>query len=153
MIADTLDNLKGAVYPEAFRKAFDFLRTLSPGAADGKYPIDGDRIYAMVQSGTTAGPRADKLEVHRKFIDIQYLFFGNETLVWAPLEGLDVQTPYDEGKDYEFLLAPENVSRIELLPGTFAVFFPGDAHFGKLSGNGGDTPFRKVVVKIDVSLL
>lgn len=153
MIADTLDNLKGAIYPEAFRKAFDYLKTLSPGVADGRYPIDGDRIYASVQSGTTVGTRADKLEIHRKYIDIQYLFFGNETLVWAPMEGLDVQTPYDEEKDYAFLRAPENVSRIELLPGTFAVFFPGDAHFGKLSGPEGDTPFRKVVVKIDASLI
>lgn len=153
MIADTLDNLKGAVYPEAFRKAFDFLRTLSPGAADGKYPIDGDRIYASIQSGTTQGAKADKLEVHRKYIDIQYLFFGSETLVWAPAEGLDVLTPFDEAKDCEFLRAPENISRIELLPGAFAVFFPGDAHFGKLSGPAGDNPFRKVVVKVDASLI
>lgn len=153
MIADTLDSLNGAIYPEAFRKAFDYLKTLSPGVADGRYDIDGDRIYAMVQSGTTVGPEADKLEIHRKYIDIQYLFFGNETLIWAPMGGLAVHTPYDEEKDYAFLQVPEKVSRIELLPGTFAVFFPGDAHFGKLSGPGGDTPFRKVVVKIDVSLI
>ena len=153
MIADTLDNLKGAVYPEAFRKAFDFLKTLSPDAADGKYPIDGDRIYASIQSGTTCGTKPDKLEIHRKYIDIQYLCSGNETLVWAPMKGLDVHTPFSEEKDCEFLHAPENVSRIELLPGTFAVFFPGDAHFGKLSGPKGDTPFRKVVVKIDAALI
>lgn len=153
MIADTLENRKGAVYPEAFRKAFDFLETLSPDAADGRYPIDGDRIYAMIQSGTTEGHDADKLEIHRKYIDIQYLCSGNETLVWAPMEGLAVHTPFDETKDCAFLHIPENVSRIELLPGTFAVFFPGDAHFGKLSGPKGDTPFRKVVVKIDASLI
>ena len=153
MIADTLDNLKGAVYPEAFRKAFDFLKTLSPGVADGRYPIDGDRIYASVMSGTTVGTRAEKLEIHRKYIDIQYLFFGNETLVWAPMEGLDACAPFNEEKDCGFLHAPENVSRIALLPGTFAIFFPGDAHFGKLSGPEGDTPVRKVVVKIDSSLI
>ena len=153
MIADTLDNLKGALYPESFRKAFDFLKKLSPDAADGKYPIDGDRIYAMIQSGTTRGPAADKLEIHRKFIDIQYLFSGNETLVWAPMEGLDVHVPFDVEKDCGFLHAPETVSRLELRPGMFAVFFPGDAHNGKLSGSKGDAPFRKVVVKIDASLV
>ena len=153
MIADSLDSLKGAIYPEAFRKAFDFLRTLSPGAADGRYDIDGERIYAMIQSGTTETSQTEILEVHRKYIDIQYLFFGNETLVWAPMEGLDVHTPYDETKDYAFLHAPGTLTHIDLLPGTFAVFFPGDAHFGKLSGPEGDMPFRKVVVKIDASQL
>ena len=153
MIADTLDSLKGALYPEAFRKAFDFLKNLPPDAADGTYPIDGKKIYAMVQSGTTGGTEADKLEIHRKFIDIQYLISGRETLVWAPMRGLAVHTPYDEEKDYSFLIPPGNVSRLDLSPGTFAVFFPGDAHFGKLSGPAGDTAFRKVVVKIDASLI
>lgn len=153
MIADDLDNLKGALYPEAFRKAFDFLKNLPPDAADGTYPIDGEKIYAMVQSGTTSGTEADKLEIHRKFIDIQYLISGRETLVWAPMKGLDVHTPYNGEKDFCFLHPAGNVSRLELLPGNFAVFFPGDAHNGKLSGPAGDTPFRKVVVKIDASLI
>lgn len=153
MIADTLDSLKGALYPEAFRKAFDFLKNLPPDAADGTYPIDGKKIYAMVQSGTTCGTEADKLEIHRKFIDIQYLISGRETLVWAPMKGLDVHTPYNGEKDFCFLLPPGNVSRLDLLPGAFAVFFPGDAHNGKLSGPAGDTAFRKVVVKIDASLI
>ena len=153
MIADTLDSLKGAIYPEAFRKVFDFLKKLPSDAADGTYPIDGKKIYAMVQSGTTVGTEADKLEIHRKFIDIQYLLSGRETLIWAPMKGLAVHTPYDEEKDYSFLIPPESVSRLDLCPGAFAVFFPGDAHFGKLSGPKGDAAFRKVVVKIDVSLI
>ena len=153
MILDSLDNLKRGCWPPVFRKAFDFLKTLPPDAADGTIEIQGRGIYASIQSGITAGTMPDKLELHRKYIDIQYLCSGTETLAWAPEEDLEVIHPYEEDKDYSFVRAPADTALFSVKPGFFAVFFPGDAHSGRLSGANGDAPFRKVVIKVAVDLL
>ncbi len=154
MIANLLKD-RCSCMPEAFRKAMDYLETVSADTPDGTYEIDGKRIFAMVQSGVTLGRTPEKMELHRKYIDIQYVFQGTEALAWAPAtEDLEVIAPYDEEKDYLFVKTPRIFSMLELHAGAYAVFMPADAHYGKLaSAAEGAMPIRKVVVKIDVSLL
>lgn len=53
----------------------------------GRYEIDGDDIYAMIQKQTTAAPENKKAESHYKYIDIQYLICGEEMQGVAPLPG------------------------------------------------------------------
>ena len=46
--------------------------------ADGKYLIDGDNVYASVQTYDTKDDV--KYESHRRYIDIQYMIDGEEKI-------------------------------------------------------------------------
>jgi biofilm protein TabA len=126
---------------------FDFLHKLPAGIADGRYEIDGDRLFALVQSYTTTPAATRKLEHHRKHADIQFLFAGEEIIEHAPLDGLAVDTPYDEGKDYGLVRDPSVRSSVILRPGGWAIFFPQDAHKPGCA-LGSPCAVRKVVVKV-----
>ena len=150
MIADLIKNTENANYPQAFQKVFAFLKTLAPDAQDGTVELDGKRIYVMIQSGMTAGNLPDKLELHKKYIDIQYVIDGVEGMVYAPDYGnMEVITPYDDEKDYTFVKPPAELVRMDVTPGMFTVFAPQDAHFGKLaSASKGPMFIKKAVAKI-----
>ena len=148
MISDTLAFSK--LYESTHARlaaGFDFLRKLPADIADGRHEIDGDRLFALVQSYTTTPAATRKLEHHKKYADIQFLFAGEEILEHAPLDGLAVDTPYDEAKDYGLVRDPATRSAVILRPGGWVIFFPQDAHKpGCASGAPGAV--RKVVIKV-----
>ena len=148
MISDTLafSKLYASAHPR-LAAGFDFLHKLSPKIADGRHEIDGDRLFALVQSYTTTPAAARKLEHHRKYADIQYLFAGEEIIEHAPLDGLPVDTPFDEAKDYGLVRDLSVRSAVVLRPGGWAIFFPQDAHKPGCA-SGSPTAVRKVVVKV-----
>jgi YhcH/YjgK/YiaL family protein len=116
---------------------------------DGKYPVDGDNLLYIVQRYDTA-PIMEKIEAHRKYIDIQFLAKGNERIGVDNIKGLKVFTPYSEEKDVEFFKAEKSISYINVKEGMFAIFWPGDAH---MPGRQIDKPqnVTKVVFKIKVN--
>ncbi len=129
-------------------KAFTFLRdsnllTLKPG----KYVIDGDNAYATITEALSKTFEQSAWESHRKYIDLQYVIKGNEKIGVAPITTATVTKPYDETKDAanynaegQFYIAT---------PGTFFLFFPGDAHRPNIKVDGYDI-VKKLVIKIRV---
>jgi len=78
MIFDILPNShRYLAMHQGFDAAFAFLRRpdLKTLATD-KYPIDGERIYAMVAHDPGRNKDEAQLEVHEKYIDIQMLLAG-----------------------------------------------------------------------------
>ncbi|MEN7972505.1 MAG: YhcH/YjgK/YiaL family protein [Verrucomicrobiota bacterium] len=147
MILDTLQNAaKYAGLKMGISEAFGFLD--QPGLAElpeGKHEILGDRVYAIIARENGRKVSDAQLEGHRKYIDIQYVISGNESMGWAPREGLANSVDYDEEKDFElFEGTPKSIVRVP--PGSFAVFLPSDAHLPLI----GDGPIHKVVVKVAV---
>ena len=147
MILDTLENAaKYTGLRIGVSEAFGFLD--QPGLAeleDGTYEISGDLVYAIIQR--CEGRKAEKaqLEGHRRYIDIQYVISGDESMGWTPRSHLDASGSYDEEKDLEFFEgSPEAMVRVP--HGSFAVFLPTDAHMPCI----GDGPIHKVVVKVAV---
>lgn len=116
---------------------------------NGRYDIDGDNIYYLVQRYTTQPAEQRRLEAHEKYIDIQYLADGREMLAYCPLDNLEVETPYNQEKDIIFFKKPANISAIALSPGVFAVLYPKDAHAPKCQLNG-PSDVLKVVVKVKI---
>lgn len=118
---------------------------------DGRYEVDGERVYALVQSYQTLPEDENaKYEAHRRYIDIQYIVSGVEGMGWAPLEQMQVNKEYSPEKD--ILLGACPISRATLVQvnaGEAAVFFPGDAHAPKLAC-GAPGPVKKIVVKVAV---
>jgi len=130
MIADTLANIgiyfvvnpyikQAAEYIEAFQKE---------PAADGRYPLDGDRFFVIVQRYTTSPAEGKQFEAHRKYIDLQVVLQGKETILWAPLEELsELSEEFSKGGDIAFYGGEERIA-VKLRAGWFALLFPGDAH-------------------------
>ncbi len=112
-----------------FQKAFAVLA--DPALAqkpDGRYSIDGDGLYYMVQHYTTKPVDQARFESHQKYIDIQVLLAGQEMLGYSPTTGLEVTQPYDEQKDIMFYRVGTMTAQIRLEPGIFCILFPHDAH-------------------------
>lgn len=116
---------------------------------NGRYDIDGDNIYYLVQRYSTEPAENRRLEAHRKYIDIQFLAAGTEIMAYCPLENLEIETPYNSEKDIIFYKKSDKISRITLTPGLFAVLYPQDVHMPKCQL---DTPsdVLKVVVKVKI---
>ena len=112
---------------------------------DGKYSIDGEDIYMNVQEYETK--ISDKLESHRKYIDIQYMIKGQENMGVALINGLKVVEEYNKEKDIIFY---NGACKKELVKeNEFIIFYPKDAH---LPCQIVDKPsiVKKVVVKIKI---
>lgn len=87
-----------------------------------------------------------RLEAHRKYIDIQLVLEGDETMGWKPLvDCVDAVSEHSAEKDIRFFRdAP--ASWIAVPPGHFCIFFPEDAH-APLVGTGA---LHKVIFKVAV---
>lgn len=149
MIKDSLSQADRhyAVHP-LFPAAFDYLKNFDPSVADGRYEIDGQRAYAVVQSYETAAPEKKKLEAHRRYLDIQYIVSGDETMQVMKNDGLTVVQPYLPEKDVELFQCPDGAG--EMIPfhaGDFGIFYPEDVHRPGCA-LGAPAPVRKIVVKV-----
>lgn len=153
MIYDDIKNVKNYPLPNGFAKAFKFLSSVNADTPDGTYELDGRNVYAMVQSGENESGAPSKLEVHRKYADVQYCIAGAEILVCTNADSsLEILTPYNPENDAEFLRIPPDrqLANLEMTQGKFAVFFPQDAHFGRLEAKGKGSFVKKVVVKVAI---
>src|SRR4030042_6518397 len=66
---------------------------------DGRYEVDGDELYYIIQRYTTKPIKEGRLEAHRKYIDIQFAAEGEEMIGHCEISQLNVDKPYDEAKD------------------------------------------------------
>lgn len=149
MILDILENAH-RYFPlnERFEKAFEFL--IHSGLTElsaGEYTIDGEHIYAVV--ARDAGRRKDDalLETHIKYIDIQLIISGTDTMGWRPKSSCKRPSgEYDQETDLQFF-ADQPDAWLATNPGTFAIFFPEDAHMPLISPG----QIHKVVVKVAIN--
>jgi len=150
MIIDKLENI--AIYATlhtGITTALNFLS--SPHVIDlvpGRYNIAGDDIFAIVDKCQGRGREKSPLEVHKKYIDVQYVVSGDEWMGWAPfadcrLDRDGFSSDQDIGLCVDF---PQ--SWLQVLPGYFTIFYPSDAH-APLAGMGA---VHKIVVKVKCGL-
>lgn len=148
MIHDKLDNIGLYFGAESdFVKAVEFARSFT--GENGRYELDGDRVFAMVSEYKT-GPESERLfESHRKYADVQILLSGREKLGVLGLDEKKVRVVegYDEVKDIAFYNSEVDYSRVVLVPGEFVVFYPEDCHKPGCSLELDDS-VRKVVIKV-----
>lgn len=114
--------------------------------AAGRYEIDGDRIYALVQEYDTRTRTAGKWEAHRRYIDIQYIVEGTELMGYENLENMEFQNQ-DYNPDKDVIIPEGEGSFVKMNAGTFAILWPQDAH---MPGQAVSEPsgVRKVVIKV-----
>ena len=150
MIYDTIENLaQYAPLLPGLEKAAAFLaRKDLAQLPDGRVEIDGDRVFANLQTYATKPIDMRGFEAHRQYADVQVVLGGEGELcgVAVPTDEQDVVAPYDGAKDVLFC-APPLCEWFRLTPGFFALFLPQDAHEpGRQLGEVAKV--RKCVVKI-----
>ncbi len=149
MIVDSLEHCTTSIpYHPRFGKAFAFLsRTDLAALPEGKYPVEGDDLFVLIVKAKGKGASAAQLEVHRDFIDIQYVIGGKDTFGFAHLSQCTAPVaPFDTEKDIQFF-TDHPVTYIDVFPGSFLIAFPQDAH----APMANDEPFiHKAIVKVRV---
>ena len=88
MILDYYKNYK--TYVDAvpgLEEGMKFVETLLDKPV-GTYRTDSE-MYAMVQEGETSDISGDKMETHKKFLDVQFVFSGQEIFEWEEATQLE----------------------------------------------------------------
>jgi YhcH/YjgK/YiaL family protein len=117
---------------------------------NGKHTIIEDKVFAIVQEYETKDPALEKLESHRKYIDVQYVVKGEERMGHALLKNQNPSRAYNADDDYMlFDEAPDFFSVVK--EGMFTIFFPNDLHMPCIQ-HGATTQVKKIVFKIAVDI-
>ena len=148
------EDMEGIAFSPAMERALSYLReTDFSKLKDGRYEIDGDRIYATV-SRYQSKPEAEcRPESHRKYADVQFVAEGQELVGWCAFTPALVETePYNEEKDIVFFEKLEPESYFVLSEGCYAIMTPKDIHRPRCAMDE-PAPVLKVVAKIAVELL
>ena len=147
MIIDRLDNSQNYyALGERFAKAFEYLKeTDFTDVEPGKYELDGSNLKAAVQEYETKDEADCKVEAHKRYADIQYIFSGEEVMGIGSLTDQESLAGYNAEKDvwhfsdYDY---PVKVSA-----GMFTIFLPQDIHKPCIK-SGEKSKVKKVVVKV-----
>lgn len=149
MVLDKLSNATRytCMHP-LFAQAFAYLQeTDLASIATGVHEIDGKNLFAIISEDKGIPKENAKLEVHRKYIDIQYVISGTDHMGWKDLaQCSQPNDPYNEARDAAFF--PDKTQNwFDVPAGSFTIFYPDDAHAAMIT----DKVVRKVVLKIAVS--
>jgi YhcH/YjgK/YiaL family protein len=149
MIIDKLSNAH--LYSnlgERINKAFNYLKTTDFSKSElGRYDIDGDNIFALVNEYNTKEETEGKLEAHKNYLDVQFVANSKELMGYVPLKNQKVITPYNEQNDIIFYEGDKSFTLVE--EGMFAIFFPTDVHMPGIKVENSEY-VKKVVVKVRV---
>lgn len=150
MIIDNLKNsaLYTSVHP-GFAEAFAFLeKAVAEDLPVGRYEIDGDRVFAMVQAYESKPSEAGVYEGHENYIDVQFIISGVECIEFMDISKAAVKTPYDPSKDAAFFENSPLSGKAVFEAGEYGIFFPHDIHKpGRIYGEA-PCAVKKVVVKV-----
>jgi YhcH/YjgK/YiaL family protein len=147
MIYDNIAN--AALYHglgSRFAQAFEYLSRFNASTIDGRVPLDGDNLFALVQSYQTGAAATKLFESHRIYADIQFIAAGEELIGTATLDRLQITTPYNASNDAALYTGPDDTP-LRLRVGDFAVLWPQDGHKPCCSWRE-STSVKKVVIKV-----
>lgn len=150
MILDHISN--GNVYfslHPCFEKAFSFLNNTNfKTLKEGKYMIDSDKCFAIVNRYKTKPVSESFAESHKKYIDIQFIAQGKEKVGTGNIRNFK-NTYYSKSDD---LLKHEGkLDFITLNENYFAILFPNDVHMPGIIDNEPENVL-KIVIKIETEL-
>lgn len=143
-------------YPKAIQKAINYLKENDLVAmAPGRYELDGDNMILQVLDVQTTERCNLRPEVHRTYIDVQFLAKGQEKIGCYPDMGdNEIDEDLLETRDLIFYKNNENAreTHLEMEEGSYAVFYPHDVHIPAIVKNE-SMIIRKIVIKVKISTL
>ena len=132
-----------------FKKAFEFIQKANEEKFEtGKYEIDGEAVFAMVQEYETREWERHFFEGHKKYIDLQFIAQGEERMDLIDITRAEVTQEYDEKIEAAFFAPKGECTRGIFSAGDFAIFFPEDLHQPGLRIGEDACKMKKIIVKI-----
>jgi YhcH/YjgK/YiaL family protein len=150
MIIDTLANTnRYTSLHSGIAKAFEWLQSTElNNLTAGKYSIEDENVFAIVQEYKTLDAADEQMEAHKKYIDVQYMISGEEMVGLSLLNDQTISKEYDAEADF-FLVSGSPSFFATLSEGNFMIFFPTDLHIPCIKINE-PAPVKKVVVKVRI---
>lgn len=151
MIVDRIRNLDLCpISDEHLRAVRDFMDLcITSEVLPGRYPLDGDHLFALVQAYESKEMEGALMESHAVYADLQLVLQGNEMMFWAFSDELSAALDERESMDIMFYKPLMYISSIRMSPGMFAFFAPSDAHMPCIQVTPGVAEqVSKVVFKI-----
>jgi len=108
-------------------------------------------IFAIEQSYCTRQSKESLFELHIKYIDIQFLISGEETIEVVYTDLLEVDSEYNEEGDYSLYKVNPDSSKIIMKKGDLSIFFPEDGHMPGIQKSNKSQRVFKTVVKFPVA--
>ena len=148
MVVDKIENYRlYSTLTNRLAKGFEFITNTDLASIEsGKYEIDNDDIFAIVQEYDTKEEQDCVLESHHKYIDIQYMIKGSELMGVTCLNDQDI---FEENLEKDYTLYTAETSMLKVEEGMFTIFFPEDLHRPGVKA-GQIAKVKKVVVKVKI---
>ena len=150
---------QAAILPKPLGDALRFLKTADlANHATGRFPmvLNGVDVILQVMDLETKSREAAKPEIHRKYIDVQFLVAGGpEMAAFFDDDGSNTVLSDELATERDILFYENNAKALEgsvyLTPGTYAIYLPWDIHVPALNVSGEARPIRKVVMKVPLA--
>jgi len=131
-------------------KAVDYIDNLDFDSLSlGTHEVSPD-FYFNVMEYVPSPEEKVRYESHRKYIDIQRLFEGEERMMVADTSMLSPATRYDADKDCLLYENSTSLSGLLFRPGSCLVLFPNNAHKAVRNGDNGQK-VKKIVGKLMIN--
>lgn len=147
---------------EGFAIAFAYLDELFTPGSPAHTRVKGIALDDTVKTELAGGAfvieqayptrlRADAFfESHKRFIDVQAIFEGEECMEVCDVARMTMKQPYNEKRDLIIYEDNTEASPLRVYAGQAAIFFPSDAHMPTLRVRANAVNVRKCVVKVPV---
>jgi YhcH/YjgK/YiaL family protein len=144
LVYDSIKNYKLYIQNEKFEKAFEYILNYS-GQEPGTYEVC-DGVRALVQDRNTEPAEKRRYENHKRYLDIQYLREGEESVGVTLCGEFKAETPYNGEKDTTYFEGQgKDICLMKMRPGYFVLLYPQDYHM-PLIGDG--SRVKKIVMKV-----
>ena len=150
---------QAAILPKPLGDALRFLKTADLANHEtGRFPMDlnGVDVILQVMDLETKSREAAKPEIHRKYIDVQFLVAGGpEMAAFFDDDGSNTVLSDELATERDILFYDNNAKVLEgsvyLTPGAYAIYLPWDVHVPALTADGPARPIRKIVMKVPLA--
>ena len=146
MVYDKLSNLSMYIglHPDLVQ-AYEFLLHANKQSI-GQHKLNNNGCYANVETYTTQSLFKKRAEIHRQYIDLQYVVSGEELLGYEPFNEMYSCDDFDTEKDIGFYHFEKPIW-LTMDPGSFAIIYPHEAHMpGTILCE--ESAVKKIVVKL-----
>ncbi|QZE15404.1 YhcH/YjgK/YiaL family protein [Halosquirtibacter laminarini] len=142
---------------ELITKGIDFLKQADLESYFSKvengssycHEIQGKDLFASFQIYQTKQPEVPNFEGHKKYIDIQFVYEGEELIYNGATTNSFDSIEYDSESDF-YLAKVSSFSTIKMGKGDAAILFPTDLHAPCQCAGEKPVLVKKIVVKVAV---
>jgi YhcH/YjgK/YiaL family protein len=151
MIVDKIEN--ASLYNSVSSQIAKALKILGSkeivAATEGKHEVEGSKLFYLVQKYSTKPRNEGQIEAHKKYIDIQCVLDGQESIFVENIAACKPASAYNENDDAAMYEVPKNFSEICMSKGMFCILFPQDGHL-PCRTTVSESQVHKIVFKVAI---